>query len=140
LSLENNFGKSFTVSKLAVLCNMFNSSSSVSTSSNEALIASPSSTFTKFVLNVAQNPTNTEIIDITKNTATIIPIIFPILFGLLIFVIAVVMFKKISGTMMTNSRFKNMSPSGLSTVAFSWNISPIIVPTIIATIRIIVDL
>lgn len=52
----------------------------------------------------------------------------------------VVIVKKISGTTMTNKRFKNRSPKGLRIVAFSWNIIPTIAPTIIATSRIIVDL
>ena len=51
-----------------------------------------------------------------------------------------VIFKKISGTMITNNRFKNKSPKGLNIVAFSLNTIPMIEPTIIATKRIIVDL
>ena len=140
LFFESSSGKSLTVNKLAVLSNMFNSSSSVSTSSNEFLIASPSSTLTKFDLIVVPNPTNTEISDIHKNTATIIPNIFPILFGLCILVIAVVIFKNINGTIITNNKFKNTSPSGATTAAFSLKITPKIEPTIIAAIKIIVDL
>ena len=57
-----------------------------------------------------------------------------------VFDIAVVMFKKISGTIITNNRFKNKSPNGLNIVAFSLKITPTMLPTIIATKSIIVDL
>ena len=62
------------------------------------------------------------------------------LINVLLIVMAVVMFKKISGTIITNSKFKNISPKGLSTAAFSWNITPTIAPTIIEASKIIVDL
>ena len=93
--------------------------------------------FTKYVL---ANPTNTAIIDVITNTKIIEPIIFPNLLGCFIFDIAVVMFKKISGTIITNNRFKNKSPNGLNIVAFSLKITPTMLPTIIATKSIIVDL
>lgn len=54
--------------------------------------------------------------------------------------IDVVIVKNISGTMITNNRFKNTSPKGCNIVAFSWNIIPTIAPTIIATKRTIVVL
>ena len=52
----------------------------------------------------------------------------------------VVIVRKMSGTMITNKRFKNKSPNGLNIVACSWNTIPTTAPTIIATKRIIVDL
>ena len=145
LSFENNFEKSFTVSNFTVLSAIVISSSlSVSsvvvTSSKDAFIFSPSSVFTSFIKYVLANPINTAITDVITNTSNIEPIIFPILFGCFIFDIAVVMFKKISGIIITNNRFKNKSPSGLSIVAFSLKMIPMILPTIIATKRIIVDL
>ena len=81
-----------------------------------------------------------QIIDVNKNTHIIVTMILPNRFGVFIFAIDVVIVKKMSGTMITNKRFKNKSPKGLSIVAFSWNIIPTIAPTIIATKRIIVDL
>ena len=48
--------------------------------------------------------------------------------------------KNINGTIITNNRFKKISPNGLRTVAFSWNTIPTIAPTIMATKSIIVDL
>ena len=49
-------------------------------------------------------------------------------------------FKNINGTIITNNKFKNTSPSGATTAAFSLKITPKIEPTIIAAIKIIVDL
>ena len=76
----------------------------------------------------------------SKKLTIIDTIIFPNLLGCFIFDIAVVMFKKISGTMITNNKFKNRSPNGLNIVAFSLKIIPMMLPTIIATRSIIVDL
>ena len=108
--------------------------------SNVALICSPSSVFISFTKYVLANPINTATIDVKTNTSNIEPIIFPILFGCFIFDIAVVMFKNISGIIITNNRFKNKSPNGLNIVAFSLKIIPMMLPTIIATRSIIVDL
>ena len=147
LSFENNFEKSFTVSSFTVLSAIVISSSSeswvsveLSALSSVALICSPSSVFISFTKYVLANPINTAITDVRTNTNNIEPIIFPSLFGCFIFDIAVVMFKNISGIIITNNRFKNKSPSGLSIVAFSLKMIPMILPTIIATKRIIVDL
>ena len=86
------------------------------------------------------NPSNTAISDVTTNTEIIVTIILPSLFGFSILAIDVVIVKKISGTMITNNRFRKMSPKGCNLVAFSWNIIPTNAPTIIATKRIIVVL
>ena len=125
LSFENSFEKSFTVSNFTVLSAIVISSSSVlsvsatsSALSNVALICSPSSVFISFTKYVLANPINTATIDVKTNTSNIEPIIFPILFGCFIFDIAVVMFKNISGIIITNNRFKNKSPNGLNIVAF----------------------
>ena len=77
---------------------------------------------------------------VTANTAMIVIIIFPSLCGFSILAMDVVIVKKISGTIVTNNRFKNISPKGCNIVAFSWNITPMNAPTIIATKRIIVVL
>ena len=114
--------------------------SSPTVSSSDVFIFSPSSVLTSFTKYVLAKPTNTAISEVTANTAIIVIIIFPSLFGFSIFAMDVVIVKKISGTMITNNRFKNMSPKGCNIVAFSWNIIPTIAPTIIATKRIIVDL
>lgn len=79
-------------------------------------------------------------VEVNINTSTIVPIILPNLFGCCILAIDVVIVKNISGTIITNRRFKNISPNGCNTVAFSLNTIPITAPTIIATNNIIVDL
>ena len=144
LSFENNLEKSFTVNKFTVLSAIVISSSSVfsvpTDSSNDVFIFWPSPVFTSFTKYVLVNPINTAIIEVITKTPIIDIMIFPNLFGCFIFEIAVVIFKKISGIIITNNRFKKISPNGLRIVAFSWNIIPTIAPTIIATKRIIVDL
>ena len=129
--------------KVSIFSNIETSSSVSSSpvvSSNAARICAPSSGSTNFTKYVLAKPTNTAIIDVNRNTHTIVTMIFPNLLGVCIFAIDVVIVRKMSGTMITNKRFKNKSPNGLSIVAFSWNIIPTIAPTIIATKRIIVDL
>ena len=54
--------------------------------------------------------------------------------------IDVVIVKNINGVITTSNKFKNMSPKGLKTVAFSLNINPTIAPIIIDTNNTIVDL
>ena len=144
LSLDNNFVKSFTVNKLAVLFNIpissFSCVSSSVVSCNDCFIFSPSSGFTNFIKYVLANPIKTAIIDVIINTKNVAPTIFPSLFGDFIFDIDVVIVKNINGVITTSNKFKNMSPKGLKTVAFSLNINPTIAPIIIDTNNIIVDL
>ena len=64
----------------------------------------------------------------------------PLLFSQVIFDLDVVIVKNINGVITTSTKFKNMSPKGLKTVAFSLNINPTIAPIIIDTNNIIVDL
>ena len=78
--------------------------------------------------------------DVIINTKNVAPTIFPSLFGDFIFDIDVVIVKNINGVITTSNKFKNMSPKGLKTVAFSLNINPTIAPIIIDTNNIIVDL
>ena len=113
------------------------------------MIFSVSCGFTSFTKYVLKNPINTAISDVTINVAIIVVtinvaiivnIILPIRLGVFIFDIDVVIVKNISGTIITNKRFKNTSPNGFKTVALSWNITPTIAPMIIDATRIIVDL
>ena len=128
LSFESNFEKSFTVSKLTVLSAIvgsFSSSTSVLafstsvSSSNDCFMFSPSYGFTNLTKYVLAKPINTAIIDVIKNTIIIVIMIFPSLLGVFIFVIDVVIVKKIKGTIITSNRFKNMSPKGFRIAAFS---------------------
>ena len=64
----------------------------------------------------------------------------PSLLAFLIFDIDTVIERNISGTTTTKSILINISPKGLRILAFSLNISPIIVPIITAKINIILDL
>ena len=143
LSFDSSFVKSFTVSRFTVLSAIVNSSASSVVSSsycNACLMLSPSSVSTSFTKYVLANPISTAMIDVTINTPMIVAMILPSLFGVFIFVMDVVIVKKIKGTIITNNRFRNMSPSGFKIAAFSWNMIPMIAPTIIAAKRIIVDL
>lgn len=76
--------------------------------------------------------------EVKMNTNAILFIILPNLLGLFIRAIEVVIFKNINGTMEMNNRFKNKSPRGLTTKAFSFNTNPPIIPIIKATNMIIV--
>ena len=87
-----------------------------------------------------KNPINTAMIDVNTNMPIIVITIFPNLLGDFILETDVVIVKKISGTTITNNKFKNKSPSGFTIVAFSLKTIPTMAPTIIATKRIIVDL
>ena len=122
---------------------MFSSSaSSASTSSllfsNDSSIALPSSTFTSLTKNVLNSPTKTAIIDVITITKTIEPIILPKRFGCFILAIDVLIVKNTNGTIITNIKFKKMSPNGLKTVAPSFHIKPIIAPIIIESSNITV--
>jgi len=108
--------------------------------SNSSLIFAPSSVFTSLNEYVDKTPTRTETNDITINTQKIVIIIFPNLFGCLIFAIDVVILKNISGTITTNSKFRKISPKGFKTAVFSLNAIPTIAPIIIAAKSIITDL
>ena len=145
LFLDNNPEKSFTVSVFTVLCKIlvssFDSSESLLViSSNELFICSPSSVDTSLIGNAEINPIITATIDVIMKTLIIPTIIFPNLLGCVIFAIAVDIFKNTNGTIIINIKFKNKSPNGLSTAAFSLNIIPTIAPIIIANNSIIVDL
>ena len=78
--------------------------------------------------------------DLIINTNNILPNILPNLLGCFILPILVVIVKNINGTIITNNKFKNKSPKGLSTLVLSPKITPTIPPIIIAPSRIIVDL
>ncbi len=141
LSLDNSFEKSFTVSKLTVFSAIeSSSSSSTASSSKTSTIFSESSGFTSFIKYVLKNPTSTAITDVITNTNIIVPTIFPKRLGCFILATDVVIVKNINGTIMTNKRFKKISPSGFKIVAFSLKISPTTAPTIIESNKIIVDL
>ena len=140
---ENNSEKSFTVNVFTVLCKIVNSSSSssdVTLFSNVLFISSPSSGVTNLNEYVVNTPTNTATSDVTTNVAIIVIIILPNLLGCFIFVIDVVILKKINGTITINIKFKKISPNGLRMAAFSLNTIPTIAPIIIATKSIIIDL
>ena len=85
-------------------------------------------------------PTPTLTSDVNINTSNIVTSILPILLGCFILPIEVVMVKNISGTIITSNKFKNKSPNGARTFAFSLNTSPTIVPIIIEPKSIKVDL
>ena len=107
-------------------------------SSKEAKIFWPSSTFTNLINIVLSRPTTTAIIDVITITRIIDPIILPKRFGCFILAIEVLIVKNTNGTIITNIKFKKMSPNGLKTVAPSFHIKPIIAPIIIETSNITV--
>ena len=132
--------KLFTVNTSAVLSNIERSSFFISSFTRVLVIFAVSSGFTKSILYVVIKPTITATIEVTKNATIVVIIIFPSLFGVLIFAIDVVIVKKTSGTITTNNRLIKISPNGLSTLASSLNIIPTIAPIIIANNNIKVDL
>lgn len=142
LSVDNNSEKLFTDIKLTVLSKIETSSESVVSKSSASvdLISSLSCESTSSNVNVVAKPINTAINEVSKNTTIIAIIILPSLLGVCIFAIDVVIVTNISGTIITNNIFKNKSPNGLRIVAFSPKQRPTIVPTIIETKIIIVDL
>ena len=80
----------------------------------------------------------TAIIDVIKNITIVLIRILLSLFGSCILEIDDVIVKNINGTIITNKRFKNKSPSGLTISAFSLKIKPQIAPMITQPKRIIV--
>ena len=68
--------------------------------------------FTSLTKYVLANPTSTAIIDVKINTPIIVTNILPSLFGCFILEIDVVIVKKMRGTIITNRRFRKMSPKG----------------------------
>ena len=68
--------------------------------------------------------------EVTMNTPKVDNNTFSNLFGCLILAIDVVIVKKINGIIMTNNKFMNRSPKGLSTMAFSPAINPNMAPII----------
>ena len=95
---------------------------------------------TSFVTFVANTPINAATTVVIANNTNTVTKILPSLLGCLILLIAVVILKNTSGTIVTNNKFKKISPSGLKTAAFSPNAIPTIAPIIIAAISIITDL
>ena len=141
LSLVSNLLKSLTLTASTVLSKKLTSSLVTSSAPfSTSFIATSSLTSTNLNALVDTIPTNTLTIEVNANTSIIVVSILPILLGCFIFPIDVLIVKKISGTIITSNIFKNKSPNGLNTVAFSPNISPTIVPIIIDAKSINVDL
>ena len=80
-----------------------------------------------FVVAIAKK---TAINEVINEITMILPKIFLSLFGESILAIVVLIVKNKSGTIVTNNRFKNKSPSGLTTLTSSLNIIPHIAPII----------
>ena len=110
--LDNNLLKSLTVTNCTVLSAIVKFSVSSSVVDIDCFISSvfaESTSFTKYVLS---KPIATAIKEVTTNVIRIVTMILPILFGVFILAIDDVMVKNISGTIITNKRFRKMSPSG----------------------------
>lgn len=141
LLLVNNDEKSPTLIVSIVLARKLTFSLVASSPKfSTSFIASIFLTSTNLNALVVTTPTNTLTKDVTINTAIIVPNILPTLFGYFILPIDVLIVKKISGTIITSNIFKNKSPKGLRTVAFSLKTNPTIVPIIIEPNNINVDL
>ena len=138
LSVDNNLTNWFVDNTLTVLSNKFNSTSSAVPSWNTSCIAAVSSGLTKSIAAVEIKPIMTAIIDVIKNITIVLIRILLSLFGSCILEIDDVIVKNINGTIITNKRFKNKSPSGLTISAFSLKIKPQIAPMITQPKRIIV--
>ena len=137
---DNRITKCYTHTRLA--CGLYADIKIGSATSVQALKVDGEERFCEWGFDnlVDTIPTNTLTIEVNANTSIIVVSILPILFGCFIFPIDVLIVKKISGTIITSNIFKNKSPNGLNTVAFSSNISPTIVPIIIDAKSINVDL
>ena len=125
---------------LTVRSKMFISTSSFALLSIDSNIALESFGLTNFAAKVAPSPIIQASIEVIINTKKIFVNTFPTLLGCLILAIDVVIVKKINGTIITNIIFKNKSPKGLSTDAFSPKTNPTTAPITSAINRIIVCL
>lgn len=67
--------------------------------------------------------------DVNINTITIDNKVFPILFGLFTLYMDVIIVKNRSGTIVISNMFMNKSPKGFKTIALSFRIIPISVPS-----------
>ena len=141
--LDNSNEKSFTVNVFTICCN--NPTFSVAELSLADDIISlnndVSNPFVGFIKSTPTNPITAATKAVPKNTITILFSIFPNLcIPPPILAIADVTLKNTNGTNVMNNKFKNNSPIGFKTTAFSPIVAPTIPPSNIAPSNTIEDL